>query len=298
MRENLPVTQTEYLLPEGEMLVSTTDVHSIITHCNAAFERASGYRSEELLGQPHNMIRHPDMPREAFRDMWATLKAGRPWSGMVKNRRKDGDHYWVQANVTPMMEQGRIAGFLSVRTTPTREQVRDAEALYARMRSEERENRLSLVLHRGQVWPRGWRGRILRAMQLGATGSMGLALFSLAALAIGLNALPVTLETLITIEAGVLLAAAGLLTWLMHRTVTQPLRDMVGHANRLAACDLDGVIPAQGAGEIGLMARALNQMRVNLRAVVSDVRRQVGELDQCALEIAQGGQDLSRRTES
>ncbi|KPF68167.1 chemotaxis protein [beta proteobacterium AAP99] len=299
MRENLPVTQTEYALQDGEMLVSTTDVHSVITHCNAAFERASGYSCAELIGQPHNMIRHPDMPREAFRDMWATLKEGRPWSAIVKNRRKNGDHYWVQANVTPMMEHGQISGYLSVRTTPSREQVREAEALYARMRTEEHENRQSLALHRGQVWPRGWRGSLLRALRLGASGRISLAMFSVALLGIGLDLAPgAHTGWMPWIHAGVLLAATGLIAWFVHRTLTLPLRQMVTHANRLAACDLASAIPTQGNTELGRMARALNQMRVNLRAVVSDVRRQVAELDECALEISHGGQDLSRRTES
>src|SRR3954463_7398111 len=98
MRINLPVTQHQYDFPQDATLMSTTDAQSHITYANATFVQASGFDSEEILGQPHNLVRHPDMPSEAFADMWATLKAGLSWTALVKNRRKNGDHYWVRAN--------------------------------------------------------------------------------------------------------------------------------------------------------------------------------------------------------
>jgi PAS domain S-box-containing protein len=116
MRNNGPVTQREYMLPPGTTLVSTTDLQSHITYCNPAFVETSGFSRDELIGQPHNLVRHPDMPAEAYRDMWATLQAGQPWTALVKNRRKNGDHYWVRANVTPVLEGGRVTGYMSVRT--------------------------------------------------------------------------------------------------------------------------------------------------------------------------------------
>lgn len=117
MRVNTPVSQREYPFPKGETLVSTTDLQGRILYCNETFIEVSGYAREELLGQPHKLIRHPDMPAEAFRDMWATIQGGQPWSALVKNRRKNGDYYWVQANVTPLLdERGRPNGYMSVRT--------------------------------------------------------------------------------------------------------------------------------------------------------------------------------------
>ena len=136
MRSTGPVTQREYVIEDGATLVSTTDLKSRITYCNPGFVVASGFNRDELIGQPHNLIRHPDMPEEAFRDMWATIQAGKPWSAPVKNRRKDGDYYWVIANATPLMQNGQPVGYMSVRTEATREQIRDAEALYARLREE------------------------------------------------------------------------------------------------------------------------------------------------------------------
>ena len=89
-----------------------------------------------MLGQPHNLVRHPDLPAEAFRDLWATLKAGEPWTALVKNRRKNGDPYWVRANVTPVLEAGQVTGYMSVRTVASRDEVAQAEPLYAQMREQ------------------------------------------------------------------------------------------------------------------------------------------------------------------
>ena len=119
MRLNEPVTQREYVLPDGATLMSSTDTHGRITYANAAFCATSGFSREQLQGQPHNMVRHPDMPAEAFADMWASLKCGEPWVAVVKNRRANGDHYWVRANATPVVRGGRQVGYLSVRTKPS-----------------------------------------------------------------------------------------------------------------------------------------------------------------------------------
>ncbi|QTN46049.1 methyl-accepting chemotaxis protein [Ectopseudomonas mendocina] len=135
MRQNLPVTQRERTFPAEERLISTTDLNSKITYCNDAFVEISGFTREELIGQPHNLVRHPDMPPAVFGHMWETIKQGKPWMGIVKNRSKNGDFYWVSAYVTPVYENGRIAGYESVRSLPTEAQKRRAETLYARLRA-------------------------------------------------------------------------------------------------------------------------------------------------------------------
>lgn len=135
MRLNMPVTHNEYVLNEGMTIVSTTDLQGNINYANPYFIEVSGFSREELIGAPQNILRHPDMPAEAFADMWATIKAGRPWSGMVKNRCKNGDYYWVLANVTPVVENGRPIGYMSVRTKPGREQIRQADELYKNFKS-------------------------------------------------------------------------------------------------------------------------------------------------------------------
>jgi len=134
MRQNLPITQRERTFPEHERLISTTDLNSLITYCNDAFVEMSGFTREELIGQPHNLVRHPDMPPGVFGHMWETIKQGKPWMGIVKNRSKNGDFYWVSAYVTPIYENGRVAGYESVRSLPNEAQKRRAEKLYARLR--------------------------------------------------------------------------------------------------------------------------------------------------------------------
>ncbi|MBR8212716.1 PAS domain-containing protein, partial [Burkholderia cenocepacia] len=130
MRNNQPVTQREFEFADDATLMSTTDADSYITYANAAFIQVSGFSPEEIEGQPHNVVRHPDMPKEAFADMWATLKGGEPWTALVKNRRKNGDHYWVRANAIPVMRNGQPKGYMSVRTKATRDEIAAAEALY------------------------------------------------------------------------------------------------------------------------------------------------------------------------
>lgn len=134
MKKNLPVTDIEYLFPETQKLISSTDLKGKIRHCNQAFEEVSGFTREELIGKPHNIVRHPDMPPAAYENLWAHLKAGTPWMGMVKNRRKNGDYYWVSAYITPVTENGAIVGYESVRSCPSREDIQRAEKQYARIR--------------------------------------------------------------------------------------------------------------------------------------------------------------------
>jgi PAS domain S-box-containing protein len=159
MRNNQPVTATEIPVAEDHLLVSRTDPDSRIVFANAAFTEISGFTSEELLGQPHNLVRHPDMPPAAFADMWATLKAGRPWDGLVKNRTKSGDFYWVRANVTPVVEGGETTGYISIRGRPSRAEVAEAEAAYAAMRA----GRPSHVVADGELQRAGPVARLARA---------------------------------------------------------------------------------------------------------------------------------------
>jgi len=130
MKNNMPVTNVEREFRDGETIVSKTDLKGVITYVNPYFCEMSGYSEQESIGQPHNYIRHPDMPAEAFADLWAALKAGRPWTGMVKNRCKNGDYYWVEANATPIRENGQAVGYMSVRSKPSRAQVDAADAAY------------------------------------------------------------------------------------------------------------------------------------------------------------------------
>ncbi|MBY4678735.1 methyl-accepting chemotaxis protein [Marinobacterium arenosum] len=138
MRKNLPVNQVERTFSESMPLISTTNLQGNITFVNDAFVDISGFSREELIGQPHNLVRHPDVPPAVFDDMWSKLKAGQPWIGIVKNRCKDGAYYWVQAYVTPIIENGRAIGYQSVRTLPTHNQKRRARQVYTRLNAGRR----------------------------------------------------------------------------------------------------------------------------------------------------------------
>ena len=134
MRVNEPITDHEIDYPNGEPLVSRTDQGGKIEFANQVFVDVSGFTAEELTGSPHNLVRHPHMPREAFANLWATIKAGRPWDGLVKNRAKNGDFYWVRANVTPVVREGKVSGFISIRSKPDRASVAAADAAYTALR--------------------------------------------------------------------------------------------------------------------------------------------------------------------
>ncbi|BBQ54669.1 hypothetical protein WP2S18C03_37500 [Aeromonas veronii] len=137
MRVNQPVTQRERLYPDHQSLISTTDLESRITYANDEFCEIAGFQLDELVGQHHNLVRHPDMPKQAFADLWSHIKEGKVWMGPVKNRCKNGDHYWVSAFVTPIKDgNGRVVEYQSVRSAPSEEIKQRAEKIYADLRND------------------------------------------------------------------------------------------------------------------------------------------------------------------
>ncbi|HWK48303.1 MAG TPA: PAS domain-containing protein, partial [Steroidobacter sp.] len=161
MRMNGPVTQAEYVLPDDEVIITHTDPSSRITYANPAFLSSSEFSLEECLGQPQNIVRHPDIPREVFADLWATIRSGRSWTGIVKNRRKNGGFYWVRANITPMMDGGRIVGYMSVRVKPTREEIQQSERIYADIRNGRARN---LKIEEGNIVDTSMLGAVKRML--------------------------------------------------------------------------------------------------------------------------------------
>lgn len=293
MRNNQPVTQTELKPPEDQTLISVTDLKGRITYANKAFISMSGYMEEELMGQPHNIIRHPDMPEEAFRDLWATIEAGIPWTGVVKNRRKNGDYYWVRANATPMRDGDRIVGYLSVRTPATEAEKVACTALYATMQQEARNGRLVHVLDKGRVYRAGALPKLVRVLTPGMRGQ----LMWLAALAAGAPLLSAALEWPLWatgLVAALSAAVAGVLGWSITGA---PLKRVVDDAVRLASGDLTHPVNTGGVGLISHLQQALSQMSLNVRTVVRDVRHEVGNLRGGTKEIAMGNQDMSARVE-
>ena len=299
MRLNLPVSGQEYPFPKGHTLVSTTDTKGRILYCNPMFIEVSGYDRTELLGQPHNMIRHPDMPEEAFRDMWATIASGRPWSAPVKNRRKNGDHYWVMANATPLLENGRPVGYMSVRTEATREQIQAAEQLYATMREEKKAGRLVHTLAAGRLVKRSLLGRLAELAHLGLNAKLLLVMLFLLVASLSINRLLPTGTVVLDGLAWVLrLGLIGGTWWFLTQLLVKPLDGLIETANRLAAGDLTQTLTRTRNDELGELQTALGQLSVNLKSIVRDAREQAREMVTGTGEIAQGNQDLSQRTES
>ncbi|UOG37855.1 methyl-accepting chemotaxis protein [Leptospira noguchii] len=135
MRKNLPITNQEIKVPINSVLISRTDTKGKMSYVSQDFANISGFSEEEMLGEPHNLIRHPDVPSEIFQEMWETIKNGNPWSGIIKNRAKSGDYYWVDATVTPVMSEGVISGYMSVRKKATQDQIQRAEVLFYQLKN-------------------------------------------------------------------------------------------------------------------------------------------------------------------
>ncbi|MDO8284720.1 MAG: methyl-accepting chemotaxis protein [Rhodoferax sp.] len=294
MKANLPVTQREYQFPGTETLMSTTDTASHMSYANAAFVRTSGYPCDELMGQPHNLVRHPDMPTQAFADMWRSLKDGQSWTALVKNRRKDGDHYWVRANAAPMRRNGQVTGYLSVRTKPSRAEVDGTEKLYARFR----EGRAAgLAFHRGllvrtgamrcasalQLLPAAWRVR-LPLLTAGAAIGVALSFADIAGPAL----------------AGVGAAVAASLVMVdlfIEAQITSPLKDILVVAQHVASGEAGEDLRLNRCDEIGMISRAINQAGLNLHSLVADVHEQVSGIRVASQQIAAANNELSGRTE-
>jgi aerotaxis receptor len=307
MRVNLPITGVEYELPPGAALVSRTDLKGRITYVNPAFVEASGFAVGDLMGKAHNIVRHPDVPAEAFADMWASLGQGLPWTGLIKNRRQNGDFYWVLANVTPVRRNGRVQGYMSVRSKPGRAEVAEADALYARIR-EGRAKDIELL--QGEVVQRGWRSPLARLRRIPVRSRVAGATAVAAVLSLGLGLAGWMEASRLVASAGAhgslpgLIAAAGAasaLAWLglgrfLGRTVFRPLDEAVHVARAIAGGDLARFEVRRGDEITGLL-RALNQMSANLFAIVSDVGENVAGVMSASSQIASGNQDLSSRTE-
>ena len=294
MKTNLPVTQHEYQFPSGETLLSTTDISSHISYANAAFIRTSGFEVDELMGQPHNMVRHPDMPVEAFADMWRSLKEGQSWRALVKNRRKDGDHYWVVANASPMRCNGRVVGYLSVRTKPARAEVDAAEALYRRFK----EGRAAgVAFHRGLIVRTGLMRWSSALQLLPAAWRVRLPLLAVAAV----TGVALSFSAVGGVAMAVIGAAVGasllLANGFIEAQLTSPLGKIMGVAQQVASGEAGQDLNLNRCDEIGMIARAINQAGLNLQSLVADVFEQASGVEVSSMEIATATNDLASRTE-
>jgi len=290
MKRNTPVTQKEYLLNEGTTLLSTTKTHRHITYANTAFIDASGFSEEQLLGEPHNIIRHPDMPPAAFGDMWFTIQQGESWTGMVKNRRQNGDHYWVRANVTPVYQQGELTGYISVRNIPRREEVDASTDLYQRVN----ENKLrGHRFYKGLVVRRGLFSFLSLLQHISVSQRISLAVILTLTLSVVLQLLAFTPAVNIL---GTTIALALLATFL-HCQISRPLKIVLAQMQKVVSGRKADWQHFNRVDEIGLLMRLVNQSGLNLNSLVGDVTVQIEGIRTISQRISREGESLQQRTE-
>ena len=280
MRNNQPVTGREYPFPQGKTVISYTNLKGQITRANNAFIELSGFTKEELMGQPHNIVRHPDMPPEAFRDLWDTLKKGRPWSGLVKNRRKDGDHYWVRAYASPLADG---SGYVSVRVAASHQETSAAENLYARMRSDS-----SIRLDEGQVVSGNVFAKLMRLFSFGiATKLWLMACSGVVALMLVIAAGWYGLGQTTDVAIGSLGSIALLIqAWITTHKIKRGLLESRKAAESIAAGDLTRPLPPATKDELGDLNAALSVMRNNLHELIASVRDGITSLNQSSNDVS------------
>ncbi|KJC10952.1 PAS domain-containing methyl-accepting chemotaxis protein [Citrobacter freundii] len=280
------VSQQNTPLDDDITLMSTTDLQSYITHANDTFVQISGYQLNELLEKPHNLVRHPDMPKAAFADMWYTLKQGEPWSGIVKNRRKNGDHYWVRANAVPMVREGRVTGYMSIRTRATDEEIAAVEPLYKALN----EGRCNRRIHKGLVVRKGWLGR-LPAMPIRWRVRSVMA-FMFVLLAVALQQMGAEWPLLL-MSALVMLLGTAIFEW----QIVRPIENVTRQALKVATGERNSVSHLNRSDELGLMLRAVGQLGLMCRWLIHDVSSQVSCVRSDSETLAKVSDDLNKHTQ-
>ncbi|MES2297588.1 MAG: methyl-accepting chemotaxis protein [Pseudomonadota bacterium] len=298
MRKNLPVTDIEYVLKDHETIVSKTDLRGKIIYVNQDFLNISGFSSAELMGKPHNIVRHPDMPEAAFEDLWKCLKAGRAWTGMVKNRCKNGNYYWVEANAAPMLENGKVIGYTSIRAKPARDKVAAAEAAYRAIRDGDKR----LGVRDGALYQRGMRSHLQRLQrmplryQIRLAALLPTAAFAFILLALALGGPRGAPWIGIAALAGSALAFAW--SSVLLRSIVAPLEHARSAVEQMSSGDLTGRVNADGGAELASVLNAIRVLQTNVKLLIGQIRDASGVVHDGSAEIARGNADLSARTES
>jgi len=245
MKSNLPVIDKEVSFAQDVQLISTTDLKGVITFVNDEFVSISGFSRDELIGQNHHIVRHPDMPAAAFKDLWSTIKSGQSWKGMVKNRCKDGRYYWVDAFVSPISKDGQIVGYQSVRTLPTEEFKRRAQAVF-------------------QQWNKGDKQKEARFNSgMSFSSQLNLALFIPALISVSVLAYFINWQAALIAAAGFTLSALGVY-W-----AGSFIKHLLRYAKNVAHNPAMSYIYSGTKNELGAVHYALQVRTSELRAVVS-----------------------------
>jgi aerotaxis receptor len=291
-------TGGEYVLSESDMILSKTDIKGNFTYVNPDCVRISGYPAEELIGAHQSIMRHPDMPKLVAEDFWRTLSGGKTWVGMMKNKTRSGGYYWVETNAAPILEDGKVAGYVSIRVKPTAQQIRDADLAYRAMNDGDKH----FEIREGKAVARTLTARLnpFRKMtikaRLSAAGG-GLAVLSLLSAACAWPGAGVTgYWASITAVVGALTALA--LVPLLYHGILLPLQQAKAAIEGMSAGDLSGKIDADGYDELAAVMQALRILQTNIKLLVGQIQESTVLVNQGASEIAAGNADLAARTEA
>lgn len=271
MKRNLPVTQVEREYHAEERLISETDTRGIVTTANASFCEVAGFSHDEMVGQSHNIVRHPDMPPEAFADLWRTIKAGERWTGIVKNRCKNGDHYWVKAFISPVVQDGRIIRYRSVRKRPARAEIDAAEALYSRMRAGEKGVLDTLAANE-------MRNRMEDRLGIGGQLALvaGWPLLILAAV-LGAHAFGAP-SAILWVLAGVGALLEVGIARLVYHWLTRPLAEFSKATSAFEQGDLSARIEVHGQSEWAHIAKVMNRALDGVEVALADMSQMLSGL--------------------
>ncbi len=278
MKNNLPITGIEIQLNKDSTIISTTDLKGQLTYINKEFLNISGFTEDELIGESHNIVRHPEMPPEAFKDLWDTIKSGEPWRGMVKNRCKNGDHYWVDAFVTPVEDNNaQVVGYQSVRSCPSREQIAAAETLYNKLNRKE----ISAIPTQFKIQDVSMMKRITLAIFFSIIISISAVVLRITEI------IPQEISALmVVLSTATLLITLGLI----YKTLLQPLQQITTIAKGVAGGNLHQNIVSVNSDEVGELFMSMKLMQARLQTVI-------GKLTEISSDVAQDANHLSTSSE-
>ena len=297
MKKNMPITDNELLFDASQQIVSKTDMKGRITYINQDFIDISGFSENELIGKNHNIVRHPEMPTAAFKDLWENVQKEKPWVGMVKNRCKNGDYYWVEAHVTPVRENGQITGYMSVRKKPERSQISEAETLYERMNEDSYKPSLlqklacmSFCSHM-RLMPKVIIPLITTLVIFslftafiihGATGNTSTGSFTAEMLGIPSG-------KFLLMNAGLTMVLSLIVGVFISHCVNNPIRQCIAVMNNMAEGKYDDSIDIKRTDELGDLMRALKSMQIKQGFDVNNARYLAQQTDRIktALDVAE-----------
>lgn len=289
------VAPAEYVLRPNETIISKTDLKGNITYANDNFVRISGYTRDELIGAPQSIERHPYMPKQVFADLWSTLQDGKAWGGMIKNRCKNGDEYWVLAFVAPIVKNGEVTGYTSIRVKPAEQALAATIALYERLNQGDN----STVLHNGVPTSMSFWARTRRLFQFSLKTKFNL-MALLVTLVLGGSGVSAVLNGRIN-ELYILVPELAIILvglYALRRSLISPLTDATKMLVSLSSGNLYDRIPARGDDELGQISQWLRILQVNIKLLVGQIQETTQLVNQSSAGIASGNAELAERTEA